>query len=450
MKLQLVAKKDIMDVATSPEPDIQAKTFEEVQRDIKRGDRIGVYGYPAKTNKGELSIFIQSLYLLSPCLHMLPHHITVVEKRQRMRELDLMLNSESLKRFILRSEVVRYVRNFLDDRRFIEVETPILNAIAGGAAAKPFITHHNQLNLDMFFRVSPELFLKRLIVCGYERVYEIGRLFRNEGIDQTHNPEFTTCEFYAAFLDYNDLMELTEELLNGLVKKLFNGEEEIFIRVKKEEAPVDEKEKEKEKENDDEEKEEKVELVKVSFKRPFRRIKFIPYLEEKTGVKFPADLWSDEANKQLDELAKLHKVEVAPPRTTTRLLDKLAERYIEVECLNPTFVIEHPGVMSPLAKYHRHNTQLTERFELFVIFTELCNVYTELNNTVVQRQRFGEQADQKAQGDEEANAINEYFCKSLEYGLPPTAGWGMGIDRVVLMLSQAHTIQDVILFHIET
>jgi lysyl-tRNA synthetase class 2 len=296
--------------------------------------------------------------------------------------------------------------------------------IAGGAAANPFVTHHNALDMNMFLRIAPELFLKRLIVGGMNRVYEIGRLFRNEGVDLTHNPEFTTCEFYAAFLDYNDLLEMTEEWVNFCVRTLFDGKEEVEIRKK--ENPS--------------------EFVTVSFKRPFRRVSFMDALSKAMGVTFPEDLSSEETNVFLRDLAKKNEVPCTPPFTTARLLDKMAEKYLEPDFLNPTFLCDQPAIMSPLAKYHRENPQWTERFELFVNYTELANAYTELNDPRVQRDRFGSQAQAKAQGDEEATLIDEYFCKSLEYGLPPTGGWGFGIDRFVIMMSQAPTIQDVILF----
>ncbi|KAK2964316.1 putative Lysine--tRNA ligase [Blattamonas nauphoetae] len=403
-------------------PDQEA--FISVHNSLRRGDWIGAEGFPGKTKRGELTLFPSIVKLLSPCLHMMPREVKNPELRHRMRELDIIFNPSSFTIFDTRTKIVKYVREFLDTRNFREVETPILNVIAGGAAAKPFVTHHNQLDLDMFLRIAPELYLKRLIVAGMNRVYEIGRLFRNEGIDLTHNPEFTTCEFYAAFLDYNDLMEMTEEMVNGLVKRLFNGKEKVEIRSKADSNV----------------------MVEVDFSRPFRRIHFIPDLEKAMGVTMPADLGSEETTEFLKKACKERNIEWPNPPTTNKLLDTLAEKYLEPHCLNPTFICDHPAIMSPLAKYHRDNAQWTERFELFVNFTEWCNAYTELNDPIVQRKRFEDQAKAKAKGDEEATTIDEYFCRSLEYGLPPTAGWGMGIDRLAMMLSQAPSIQDAILF----
>ncbi|KAI9672964.1 MAG: lysyl-tRNA synthetase [Caeruleum heppii] len=405
--------------------------FEAQHENLRRGDIVGVIGYPGRTKpktrlEGELSIFAREVILLTPCLHQLPtEHFGLKDQEQRYRQryLDLIVNESTRKLFITRSRMISYIRRFFDERDFVEVETPMMNAIAGGATAKPFITHHNDLKMDLFMRVAPELNLKQLIVGGLERVYELGRQFRNEGIDLTHNPEFTTCEFYMAYADVYDVMDITEELVSGLVKHVTGGYETKFHTQHGEE-------------------------YSVNWQKPWKRVEMIPALEEACGEKFPLgeELHTEETNVFLKKILKKMKVDCTPPQTNARMLDKLVGEFIEETCINPTFITGHPQMMSPLAKYHRANPGLCERFEAFVCKKEIVNAYTELNDPFDQRLRFEEQARQKDAGDDEAQMIDETFCQSLEWGLPPTGGWGMGIDRMVMFLCDRYSIKEVLAF----
>lgn len=408
-------------------------TFLEDHAKVRRGDIVGVKGYAGKSRKGEFSIFATEVVLLSYCLHMLPkleQGLADSEVRFRQRYLDLIVNQSNRDIFVRRSKIIKYVRQFLDDRGFLEVETPMMSAIPGGATAKPFKTYHEDLKTTMYMRVAPELYLKMLVIGGLDKVYEIGRNFRNESIDLTHNPEFTACEFYAAYLDYSDLMEITEVMLSSLVKEV-TGDYVITYHPEGRDGRA----------------------VQIDFTPPFKRISMVSGLEERLRVKLgdpnfsiPQDFESESTRQFLDELHNKLGVECEEPRTVARLLDSLVGEYIEPECINPAFICDHPQIMSPLAKWHRSLPGMTERFELFANGKELCNAYTELNDPEVQRERFRASQKDVTSGDEEAMVHDEDFCRSLEYGLPPTAGWGLGIDRLSMMLTDKYSIKEVLLF----
>lgn len=404
------------------------ENFAAIHGEIHRGDIVGVRGFPGRSNKGELSIFPRGFIRLTPCLHMLPRsHFGLKDQeiRYRQRYLDLIMNGQVRDRFYTRTRIINYVRNFLMSHRFLEVETPMMNLIPGGANARPFKTHHNDLKQDMYLRIAPELYLKQLVVGGLDRVFELGRVFRNEGIDLTHNPEFTSCEAYLAYADYSDWMTLTEELLSGMVKEVTGGYK-VKYHPQGPEGPE----------------------LEIDFTAPFRRMSMMEELEKILNVKLPdaTQLHTPEANVALDKLCKDLGVECSAPRTTSRLLDKLVGEYLESQCINPTFICDHPQIMSPLAKSHRSKPGLTERFEMFAAFKELVNSYTELNDPFDQRERFAQQARDKANGDDEAQILDEAFCVALEHGLPPTSGWGLGIDRLCMFLTDTNNIKEVLLF----
>lgn len=395
-------------------------TFYEINNVIHRGDIIGIEGFIGKSKKGELSIFVNKLTLLTPSLHTLTKEnfgIQDIDTRISKRYLDLQINKKTRQTFITRSNIIAFIRQYLITQDFIEVETPILDIKHGGAAAKPFITFHNDMKQNMYMRIAPELRLKELIVGGLNKVFEIGKQFRNEGIDTTHNPEFTSIELYSAYEDYNTLMKMTEHMISNLVMKIKNNYK--FEIMDKE----------------------------ISFEPPFQVIDMIPFLEKKLEITFPKDMSTNEFNQMLIEYFNFNKIKLPEPPTTAKLIDKLTETYIEPLCWNPTFIINHPTIMSPLAKGHRNDNRLTERFELFVAGMELCNAYTELNDPMVQLERFKSQQKDKKSGDSEAHIIDHEFIEALENALPPTGGWGMGIDRLCMLLTDnLESIKEVILF----
>jgi len=379
------------------------------------GDFLGVTGGLFRTRTGELTVAAAEFRLLTKSLRPLPekwHGLVDVETRYRQRYLDLVANPEVATVFHRRSLLIREVRQFFDQRGFLEVETPMMQLVAGGAAARPFITHHNALDMDLYLRIAPELYLKRLLVGGLERVYEINRNFRNEGIDTRHNPEFTMLEFYQAYADYHDLMTLTEELLPHLCRVVLGGEELTY------------------------------QGVRVNLSPPWPRLTVVEALRKVGGIR-EEDL---EGAERLRAVAAQRGVPVQAGWGWGKLVDALMAHLVEPHLIQPTFLLDFPLELSPLARSRPDNPRLAQRFELFVAGLELANAYTELNDPQEQRQRLEEQLRAREGGDEEAHRMDEDFVRALEYGMPPAAGEGIGIDRLVMLLTDSPSVRDVILF----
>ncbi len=405
-KIQIYLRKDL----------IGEERFRIFTEFVDVGDIVGVKGRLFRTKTGELTVEVEDFSLLAKCLHPLPekwHGIRDVEVRYRQRYLDLIANPESRRVFLLRSRIISELRRFLEENGFIEVETPILQPVASGANARPFVTYHNYLEMNLYLRIAPELYLKRLIVGGFPKVFEIGKNFRNEGVDRTHNPEFTMVEFYAAYWDYTDLMDFTERLVTHLLRKVLGTLKVQYMGRE------------------------------IDFTPPFRRVRYFDLLKEKTGKDKDFFLRDEEG---LRSLAKDLGIDGWDRLTHPRIIDKVFERVAEEDLFQPTFVLDFPKVLSPLAKTHREDPDLVERFELVVAGYEVANAYTELNDPLEQKERFLQQLKEKEMGDEEAMEMDEDFVKALEYGMPPTGGEGIGIDRLVMILANTDTIRDVILF----
>ena len=382
------------------------------------GDWVAATGEVFKTKTGEVSVKVKTVELICKSLKPLPekwHGLKDPDLRYRQREVDIITNTEVKDTFIKRSQIISGIRAFLDSRGFLEDETPMLATIAGGASARPFITHHNTLDLDMFLRIAPELYLKRCIVAGFEKVYELGRTFRNEGMSVRHNPEFTMIELYQAFADYNDMMELTENMVAEVCKKV-NGTTKVTYQG-----------------------------TEIDFMPPWRRITMVDAVKEYAGVDF--NEFKSDADAQA--VAKEKHLEFPKPLNTVtkgEVLNALYEEFCEQHMIQPTFIIDYPVEISPLTKKKRGNEMFTERFEGFVFGRELCNAYSELNDPIVQRERFAQQEKERELGDDEAYMIDEEFMGALETGMPPTGGLGIGIDRLIMFLTDSASIRDVILF----
>lgn len=379
------------------------------------GDTVGITGTAFRTHMGELSIKATSVEMLSKSLRPLPekwHGLKDVETRYRQRYVDLIVNPEVRDTFVKRSQIIRSVREVLDSHDFLEVETPILNTIAGGAAARPFISYHNALDMQVYMRIAPELYLKRLIVGGMDRVYEMGRVFRNEGIDNRHNPEFTSVEIYQAFADYRDMMDLTEEVVVKTAEKVLGT------------ATIN------------------YEGTTIELASPWKRMSMIEAVKEYSGKDFTNVTDLEEARA----IAKELNVAVEPSFGIGKIINACFEEYVEDKLIQPTFITGHPKEISPLAKSNPENPEITDRFEAYIYGREICNGFTELNDPIDQKERFLKQVEERANGDEEANMMDEDFVNALEYGLPPTGGLGIGIDRLVMFLTNSSTIRDVLFF----
>ncbi len=379
------------------------------------GDIIGVKGIVFRTKKGEISVKASEITLMSKSLQPLPekwHGLKDTDLRYRQRHVDLIVNPDVRKTFVIRSKVIQGIRNYLDKRGFLEVDTPILHNTAGGASARPFITHHNTLDIDMYLRIATELHLKRLIVGGFDKVYEMGRIFRNEGMSIKHNPEFTTIELYQAYADYEDIMSLTEDMISTVAKEVL-GTTEIEYQGQP-----------------------------INLTPPWNRMTMIEAVRKYTGIDFDSFNSDEEAIKAIKGIG----IDIDKHITWGEALNIAFEEKVEEHLVQPTFITEYPIEVSPLAKKMNEDPRLTYRFELFITGREIANAFTELNDPIDQRERFMEQAKQRAAGDDEAHMMDEDFVNALEIGMPPTGGLGIGIDRLIMLLTDSYSIRDVILF----
>jgi lysyl-tRNA synthetase class 2 len=387
----------------------------EIFKKLDIGDIVGIKGKVFKTQKGEISVMADEVTLLAKSLRPLPekwHGLKDVDTRYRQRYLDLIVNPDVRKTFVIRSKIIKAMRDYLDARGFMEVETPVLTPLAGGAAARPFITHHNALDMDLYLRIATELYLKRLIVGGFEKVYEIGKDFRNEGISIKHNPEFTMIELYQAYADYHDMMELTEDMISHIAKEVLGTTKVVY------------------------------QGEEIDLTPPWQRMTMKEAVKKYTGVDFDEIKTDEEAR----EIAKKLGVEVEDKDTKGKVLNAIFEEKVEEHLVQPTFIVDYPIEISPLAKRKEDDPDFTYRFELFITRREMANAFSELNDPIDQRERFLEQLKEREAGDEEAHAFDEDFIIALEYGMPPTGGLGIGIDRLVMLLTDSYSIRDVILF----
>ncbi|WML55512.1 lysine--tRNA ligase [Neobacillus sp. PS3-12] len=379
------------------------------------GDIVGVTGVLFRTQTGELSIKVKDFVFLTKALRPLPdkfHGLKDVEQRYRQRYLDLIMSQESKETFITRSKIIQSMRRYLDDHGYLEVETPMMHAIAGGAAARPFITHHNALDMPLFMRIAIELHLKRLIVGGLEKVYEIGRVFRNEGVSTRHNPEFTMIELYEAYADFRDIMSLTENLIAHIAQEVLGT-----TQIKYGEYDVD-------------------------LQPEWKRLHMVDAIKEYTGV----DFWKEMSVEEARQLAKENGVGITEHMQYGHIVNEFFEQKVEEKLIQPTFIYGHPVEISPLAKKNEEDPRFTDRFELFIVAREHANAFTELNDPIDQRERFEAQLKEREQGNDEAHMMDEDFVEALEYGMPPTGGLGIGIDRLVMLLTNSPSIRDVLLF----
>lgn len=384
-------------------------------QELDLGDLVGITGTVFKTNRGQVSVRVSSFELLTKSLRPLPekfHGLKDKDIRYRQRYLDLIVNPDVKETFVIRSKIIREMRKFLEEKGFLEVETPMMHPIAGGATARPFITHHNTLDMDLYLRIAPELYLKRLIVGGFEKVFEINRNFRNEGMSYKHNPEFTTMELYQAQADYHDMMELTENLVNDLAEKVLGTS-----KVEYEETEID-------------------------FTPAWERITMVEAVKKYTGLDFS----EFESDAEAVEAAKSIGIEVSSKMTYGEILNEVFEERVEDKLIQPTFIMDYPIEVSPLAKKIEADPRFTYRFEAFVYGREIANAFSELNDPEDQRERFEKQTAMREAGDEEAQMMDYDFIRALEYGMPPTGGLGIGIDRLIMLLTDSSTIRDVILF----